>query len=81
VPSEALPCGQGNPGDPVDPSQQIVAGEEQLVDVGVRVAAVDEAFAPGAGGKLAFADRSALEIDGREQAQPRGAGDPRHEAG
>ena len=43
---EALACCQRNPVDGTMPA--VVGGEEQLVGVGVRVAAVDETLAPGA---------------------------------
>ena len=41
-------------------AQQIVGREDELVEVGVGMAAVDEALAPVAGGKLSLGDRERL---------------------
>ena len=78
---EPLPSGQRKPSGSIGPAEQVVGAEEQLVDVGVRVAAIDEAFAPGAGGELALADRGALEIESREKAQSCGAVHTGHDGG
>jgi hypothetical protein len=51
-------------------AEQIVCRDDELVEVGVRVAAVHESFAPVTQGKLSVGDGEALEVEPRHQSQP-----------
>ena len=55
---------------PSERAQEIVGGEDELVQVRVRVAAIDEPFAPVAGGQLAAGRRHAFEVEHAREPKP-----------
>ena len=71
---EPLTAGEREPCCAIDPAQQVVGREHELVQIGVGVTPIDESLAPCAWGQLAFRNGKAFEIDRGQKAEPVGEG-------